>query len=71
MDEDGPLLMMAVSGRVFNVWKGRHFYRPGCEYAIFAGRDAMRLLAKQKLEEETLEDLAKLLYVTEKASIGA
>jgi membrane-associated progesterone receptor component len=69
-DEDGPILM-AVSGSVFNVWKGRHFYGPGCEYGIFAGRDATRLLAKQKLEEETLEELAKPLNVAEKASLEA
>jgi hypothetical protein len=50
-DVTGPLLF-AASGTVFNVWKGRHLYGPGCEYHIFAGRDATRLLAKSKLEEK-------------------
>jgi membrane-associated progesterone receptor component len=70
-DEDGPLLI-AVSGNVFNVWKGRHFYGPGCEYQICAGRDATRLLlAKQKLEEETPEEAAKPLNIAEKATLEA
>ena len=56
-DEDGPILL-AVKGDVFNVgYKGRQFYGPGAEYAIMAGRDATRFLAKNSLEEETEEDL--------------
>ncbi len=35
-DENGPILL-AADGIVYNVWKGRHFYGKGCEYAIFAG----------------------------------
>ena len=34
-DPDGPILI-AVAGKVYNVWKGRHFYGPGGEYSIFA-----------------------------------
>lgn len=56
-DEDGPILL-AVKGDVFNVgYKGRQFYGPGAEYAIMAGRDATRFLAKNSLEEESEEDL--------------
>lgn len=69
-DEDGPILM-AVDGDVYNVWKGRHFYGPGCEYHIFAGRDATRLLAKSKLEEETEEEKSKKLNITDRASLQA
>jgi len=65
-DETGPILF-AADGMVFNVWKGRNFYGPGCEYHIFAGRDATRLLAKQKLEGETKEELNGKLSVAEKA----
>ena len=39
-DEKGPLLM-AVKGDVFNVWRGRHFYGPGAEYHIMAGKCAL------------------------------
>ena len=38
-DYDGPILLGA-DGRVFNVWRGRHFYAPGGPYASMAGRDA-------------------------------
>eukprot|EP00439_Symbiodinium_sp_Y106_P029021 s2160_g3.t1 len=48
-DEDGPILL-ACAGLVFNVWKGAHFYAPGCAYHTLAGRDATRLLAKNSLE---------------------
>lgn len=67
-DEDGPILM-GVNGEVYNVWKGRHFYGPGCEYEIFAGRDATRLLAKTKLEEETEEEKTKSLSIGERAAL--
>uniref|UniRef100_A0A7S4VPI6 Cytochrome b5 heme-binding domain-containing protein n=2 Tax=Ditylum brightwellii TaxID=49249 RepID=A0A7S4VPI6_9STRA len=68
-DENGPILF-AANGLVFNVWKGRNFYGPGCEYHIFAGRDATRLLAKSKLEEETEEEKSKPLNVAEKAALA-
>jgi membrane-associated progesterone receptor component len=67
-DATGPLLF-AASGTVFNVWKGRHFYGPGCEYHIFAGRDATRLLAKSKLEEETPEERSVPLSIAERATL--
>jgi len=50
-DPDAPILI-AMDGRVFNVWRGRHFYgADGC-YECFAGRDATRLMAKQILEDD-------------------
>ena len=45
-DGDGPILLSA-NGLVLNVWKGRHFYGPGCEYALFAGRDCTRFFIGQ------------------------
>jgi membrane-associated progesterone receptor component len=60
---------LAASGTVFNVWKGRHFYGPGCEYHIFAGNDATRLLAKSKLEEETPEERSVPLSIAERANL--
>jgi membrane-associated progesterone receptor component len=68
-DEDGPILLSA-DGLVFNVYKGRNFYLPGCEYHIFAGRDATRLLARNKLEEETEEEAKKPLNVAERAYLA-
>mmetsp|Transcript_11687 Transcript_11687/g.17152 ORF Transcript_11687/g.17152 Transcript_11687/m.17152 type:complete len:211 (+) Transcript_11687:113-745(+) len=67
-DPDGPILI-AANGVVYNVWKGRNFYGPGGEYAIFAGRDATRLLAKFRTEEEDEESLKKPLTVAERATL--
>ena len=68
-DEDGPILI-AADGSVFNVYKGRNFYLPGCEYHIFAGRNATRLLARNKLEEETEEELKRPLNIGERAYLA-
>lgn len=68
-DEDGPILI-AVDGVVYNVWKGRHFYGPGAEYRIFAGRDATRLLAKFITEEESEESKQKPLSMAERATLA-
>lgn len=65
---DGPILIGAA-GKVYNVWKGRNFYGPGGEYAIFAGRDATRLLGKFRTEEEDEESLSKPLTITERATL--
>lgn len=67
-DPDGPLLL-AANGDVFNVWKSRHLYGPGCEYGIMGGRDATRFLAKNSLEEESVEGRTKPLNVAERASL--
>lgn len=67
-EPDGPILI-AVDGLVFNVWKGRHFYAPGGEYHIFAGRDATRLLARGLLEEELPEEACQPLTVAEQAAL--
>lgn len=67
-DEEGPILF-AADGKVFNVYKGRNFYGPSGEYHIFAGRDATRLLARGKLEEETEEERSKPLTLAERAAL--
>lgn len=67
-DSDGPLLV-AVDGDVFNVWRSRHFYGPGCEYEIMGGRDATRFLARNSLDEETNEEKMRPLNVVERASL--
>lgn len=66
----GPLLI-AVDGYVYNCWKGSHFYGRGCEYSIFAGRDATRLLAKRLLEEEPIAERTKPLTLGERAVLAA
>ena len=68
-DEDGPILF-AADGLVFNVYKGRNFYLPGCEYHIFAGRDATRLLARNKVEEESEDEAIKPLNTAERAFLA-
>jgi predicted heme/steroid binding protein len=66
LDPEGPILM-AVDGIVYNVGgDGAKFYAPGGEYHCFAGRDATRLLAKQRTEEETAAQLAVPLSVGER-----
>jgi hypothetical protein len=55
-DADGPILL-AVD------------YGSGGEYHTLAGRDATRLLAKTKLEEETEEEKKKPLNIAEKAAL--
>jgi membrane-associated progesterone receptor component len=68
--QDGPILL-AADGLVFNVYKGRHFYAPGGEYHIFAGRDATRLLARTLTEEETVDDAKRPLTMSERAALAA
>jgi membrane-associated progesterone receptor component len=69
-EDDGPILF-AADGIVFNVYKGRNFYGMGGEYHIFAGRDATRLLAKTKVEEESSTELTQKLNIAERAALAA
>ena len=69
-EDDGPILF-AADGLVFNVYKGRNFYGMGGEYHIFAGRDATRLLAKTKVEEESSTELTQKLNIAERAALAA
>lgn len=54
-------IYVAVKGRIFDVTTGKSFYGPGGAYAMFAGREASRALAKMSKEEEdisaSLDDL--------------
>ena len=68
-DGDGPILI-AADGLVFNVYKGRNFYAPGGEYHIMAGRDATRLLARTRVEEEPEEESKVPLTVAERAALA-
>ncbi|KAM1142052.1 membrane steroid-binding protein 1-like [Malus sylvestris] len=52
-DPKKPLLM-AVKGQIYDVSQGRMFYGPGGPYALFAGKDASRALAKMSFEEKDL-----------------
>lgn len=54
--ENGRILF-AIRRKVYDVSAGRSFYGPGGPYAIFAGRDASRGLAKQSFETEMLTPL--------------
>uniref|UniRef100_A0A7N1A0U8 Cytochrome b5 heme-binding domain-containing protein n=1 Tax=Kalanchoe fedtschenkoi TaxID=63787 RepID=A0A7N1A0U8_KALFE len=52
-DPKRPLLM-AIKGQIYDVSQSRMFYGPGGPYALFAGKDASRALAKMSFEEADL-----------------
>ncbi|KAL7183832.1 hypothetical protein ACSBR2_026082 [Camellia fascicularis] len=52
-DTKKPLLM-AIKGQIYDVTQSRMFYGPGGPYALFAGKDASRALAKMSFEEQDL-----------------
>lgn len=58
-DNGNGRILMAVSGNVYDVTRGRSFYGPGGPYGNFAGRDASRGLAKGSFEEDMLTDIEK------------
>ncbi|KAL8199676.1 hypothetical protein R6Q57_013244 [Mikania cordata] len=59
-DSKKPLLM-AIKGQIYDVSQSRMFYGPGGPYALFAGKDASRALAKMSFEEKDLNgDLTDL-----------
>ncbi|KAJ9536981.1 hypothetical protein OSB04_029714 [Centaurea solstitialis] len=45
-------IYVAVKGRIFDVTTGKSFYGPGGSYAMFAGKDATRALAKMSKNDE-------------------
>ncbi|KAJ8752904.1 hypothetical protein K2173_008639 [Erythroxylum novogranatense] len=47
-------LLMAIKGQIYDVSQSRMFYGPGGPYALFAGKDASRALAKMSFEEQDL-----------------
>ncbi|GLT56891.1 hypothetical protein SLA2020_299040 [Shorea laevis] len=50
-DASNPIYV-AIKGRVFDVTAGKSFYGPGGPYAMFAGKDASKALAKMSKNEE-------------------
>ncbi|KAL2227095.1 membrane steroid-binding protein 2-like [Sesamum indicum] len=52
-DPKKPLLM-AIKGQIYDVSQSRMFYGPGGPYALFAGKDASRALAKMSFEQKDL-----------------
>ncbi|PIN11915.1 putative steroid membrane receptor Hpr6.6/25-Dx [Handroanthus impetiginosus] len=53
-DPKKPLLM-AIKGQIYDVSQSRMFYGPGGPYALFAGKDASRALAKMSFEDKDLK----------------
>nr|KJB68426.1 hypothetical protein B456_010G244800 [Gossypium raimondii] len=45
-------IYVAINGRIYDVTAGKSFYGPGGAYAMFAGKDASRALAKMSKNEE-------------------
>ncbi|URE01072.1 membrane steroid-binding protein [Musa troglodytarum] len=59
-DPNKPLLM-AIKGQIYDVTQSRMFYGPGGPYALFAGKDASRALAKMSFEPKDLTgDISEL-----------
>ncbi|KAK9050532.1 hypothetical protein SSX86_030498 [Deinandra increscens subsp. villosa] len=52
-DPQKPLLM-AIKGQIYDVSQSRMFYGPGGPYALFAGKDASRALAKMSFDDQDL-----------------
>jgi len=52
-DPSKPLLM-AIKAKIYDVSQSRAFYGPGGPYALFAGKDASRALAKMSFEDKDL-----------------
>ena len=67
---ESPILL-AADGKVFNVSLARRLYGPGGEYAVMAGRDATRLLARNSLDEPPHADGHSELSLAERASLAA
>lgn len=44
-------IYVAIKKRIFDVSSARNFYGPGGSYAVFAGKDASRALAKMSTKE--------------------
>ncbi|KAK1620530.1 hypothetical protein QYE76_026047 [Lolium multiflorum] len=54
-------IYVAIRGKVYDVSAGRGFYGPGGDYAVFAGREASRALAKMSKDTADVSgDLAGL-----------
>ncbi|XP_051138153.1 membrane steroid-binding protein 2-like [Andrographis paniculata] len=52
-DPNKPLLM-AIKGQIYDISQSRMFYGPGGPYALFAGKDASRALAKMSFDDKDL-----------------
>ncbi|KAI3501641.1 hypothetical protein L1887_29562 [Cichorium endivia] len=57
-------IYIGVRGRIFDVSTAKSFYGPGGSYAMFAGKDASRALAKMSKNDEDV--IGSLDGLTEK-----
>jgi membrane-associated progesterone receptor component len=49
--DDALPILIGISGKVYDVTKGKDYYGPTGGYRVMAGKDASRLLAKNLLDE--------------------
>lgn len=68
-DEAAPILL-AADGDVFDVSAARNFYGAGGEYSNLAGRDATRLLARMRTEDEPPDEAARPLSLAERVTLA-
>ena len=47
-------IYVALKSRIFDVSTGKSFYGPGAPYAMFAGKDASRALAKMSKNDKDI-----------------
>jgi membrane-associated progesterone receptor component len=50
---EGEPILTIIDGLVYDLQKGREFYREGGPYHPFVGRDCSRLLAKNQVSDKT------------------
>eukprot|EP00294_Goniomonas_avonlea_P017054 CAMPEP_0114539312 /NCGR_PEP_ID=MMETSP0114-20121206/171_1 /TAXON_ID=31324 /ORGANISM="Goniomonas sp, Strain m" /LENGTH=140 /DNA_ID=CAMNT_0001723407 /DNA_START=48 /DNA_END=467 /DNA_ORIENTATION=- len=54
--EDGKPILMAIQGVIYDITASAHIYGPSGAYAMFAGKECSRALAKMSYGDDDLND---------------